>query len=378
MEAVRVLNLFTLMDRGGAETMCMNLYRNIDRSKVQFDFLVYYPQRGAYEDEIEALGGHVYRIPHLKNFPAHIRWARRFFQEHKEISIVHDHMGSNGAFICREAKQAGVETIIYHAHTAPITIFGMPPKLAIRGAFNHVMERIAWKSCNVYFACGNEAAEGFAVPLEDVHILKNAIDLGRFSFDPAIRESVREELQCGEALVLGNVARLNANKNQRFLLNVLKRLLLIQPDSLLLLVGEGPLHGELEKQANDLGIADKVKFLGVRNDVDRLLQAVDIFLFSSIKEGLPVTCIEAQAAGLPCIISDSIDPKAAVTDRCKALSLNDPIEKWVRSIIDSAGTERKDMTSVMREAGYDIRETSMRMQQFYLDCGKGTCEKDVV
>lgn len=370
MAVIRVLNLFTVMDRGGAETMCMNLYRNMDRSKVQFDFLVYYSKKGSYDDEIEALGGHVYRIPHLKDLPAHISGARRFFREHKEYAAVHDHMGSNGAFICREAKRAGVATIIYHSHGVPGPIFGVPIKLGFKRIIGRVFNKITYRSCNIYFACGNEAAKSVREISPNVHVLKNAINIGRYTFNADIRQSVREELHCGNALTVGNVARLDDNKNQKFLIDLFQQLLPLHPDSLLLLVGDGVSHDELKKHADDLGIADKVKFLGVRNDIDRLLQAMDVFVFPSIKEGLPVACIEAQAAGLPCIISDSFDPATAVTDRCMALSLDDPMEKWVRCILDAGKLERVDTTQAIRDAGYDIRETSRRMQQFYIDCAR--------
>ena len=370
MAAIRVLNLFTIMDRGGAETMCMNLYRNIDRSKVQFDFLVYYSKKGAYDDEIEALGGHVYRIPHLKNLPAHIRGARRFFREHREYAIVHDHMSSNGAFVCREAKRAGVKAIIYHSHFEPVPIMGTPPKVFFRRIINRMFFQIAMRNCNLCFACGPKAAKVFDSEL-DVRILNNAINIQKYTFDPEVRKQVRQELHCEDSLVIGNVARMDRIKNQQFLINVFKQILEIRPDSMLLLVGEGVLHVELKKHVDDLGIADKVKFLGVRNDVERLLQAMDVFVFPSIKEGLPVACIEAQAAGLPCIISDSFDPATAVTDRCMALSLDDPMERWGQCILDAGKLERVDMTQVIRAAGYDIKETSRQMQQFYIDCARG-------
>ena len=364
---LRILNLFTIMDRGGAETMCMNLYRSMGRSKVQFDFLVYFPQKGAYDDEIESLGGRIYRIAQLKHLAAHLREAELFFAEHPEYKIVHDHMGENGALICRAARKAGIKTVIYHSHAQFDPLIDKDPRVSIRRFFYRTLYRIARMYVTDLFACGVRAAQVFGSN-QHVTILNNAIDLDRFKYSPAVREKIRGELKCGNSFVIGHVGRMDFNKNQMFLLRVFRELLKVDPDSLLVLVGDGVMRKELERESERLGIAGKTRFLGVRGDVNAVLQALDVFVLPSISEGLPVSCIEAQAAGLPCVFSDSFDPETAVTENCRILSLAAPVEKWVGTVLGFRNFERKDMSPVIRAAGYDIKETAGRMENYYLNC----------
>ena len=387
---IRVLCLFTLLDRGGAETMCMNLYRNIDRSKIQFDFLVYYPQRGAYEDEIESLGGRIYRIPHLdmRHLAGHIKGAREFFHSHPEYYIVHNHMGENGAFICREAKRAGVKTIIYHSHVdvAPAFDFslfhgGLSIKKqsvdVVREKKSFVSKKqlllkmlfpIAIKNSTDYFACGANAARAFGEKKSSVTILNNAIDLSRFIYSEERANAKKTEMCCKDKFIVGNVARINTNKNQTFAIEVLKELRKIKPNAQLLFIGEGENRRNLEKQIKDEGLEDQIRFLGIRSDVDELLQVMDVFLFPSIKEGLSVACIEAQAAGLPCVLSDGLDPSTIVVpENCRVLSLSESPQIWANTIVEISNRKRQDTTAAVRERGYDIKQTSEYMQRFYLE-----------
>lgn len=364
---IRVLNLFTLLDRGGAETMCMNLYRNIDRSKIQFDFLVYYPQRGEYEDEIESLGGRIYRIPHLdpKNLYAHIKGARIFLKEHPEYNIVHDHMGENGAFICREAKKSGVKTIIYHSHTDKVPFYHFPFSIDAKLLKLRLLYPVAMNNITDKFACGKNSAKVFKSGSK-VYLLNNSINIERFQFNPAIRKKKRNELNLDNKLVIGNVARINDNKNQSFAINVISELVERNINCEMWFIGDGPLRKDLEEMAKNKRLDDRIRFLGIRSDVNELLQAMDVFLFPSKKEGLPVSCIEAQAAGLPCVFSDGFDPETKITANCKTLSLDDSIEKWAEAILSYSDFERVDTSEIVRKAGYDIKVTSKRMERFYL------------
>ena len=362
---IRVLCLFTILNRGGAETMCMNLYRNIDRSLVQFDFLVYYQQKGDYEDEIEKLGGHVYRIPHLKNISAHIKGARNFFKEHKEYSIVHNHMQSNGCFICREANKAGVKTIIYHSHAAPRPLITKDPSLTARRIRNHLLNKISLQNSNEFFACGESAAKALPEGKEKI-ILYNAINLDAFKFNPAIRKKIREANNVKDKLIIGNVARFDWNKNQRFAIEVFRELLKKKENVELWLIGDGEMKQDIEKLVHDLDLEGKVILFGVRTDVNELLQAMDIYLFPSIAEGLSVACIEAQAAGLPCIFSDGFDPHTAITDHCKIMSLSESPKAWADAIIGLNSFNREDESGKIRKAGYDIKDTSEYIKNYYL------------
>lgn len=362
---MRVLCLFTILDRGGAETMCMNLYRNIDRSKVQFDFLVYHQERGSYEDEIETLGGVVYRIPDISCIISHIRGAKAFFKEHNEYHIVHNHMQSNGSFICHEAKKAGIKTIIYHSHAAPLPTFTWDFRTSMRRLRNKLINIIALRSCTDFFACGESAAE--ALPKnQDKKIVQNAIDLKLFHYDYEKRKRVRKTLNCNNKLIIGNVGRMDMNKNQSFLIDVFQQVLLFDDASELWLIGDGILRKDLETKVQNEGLADKVRFFGVRQDVNELLQGMDVFVFTSIAEGLPVSCIEAQAAGLPCVFSDGFDKHTKVTDKCWFLSLKKDAKTWAEMILKGSKVERRDTSYILKSAGFDIEDTSTYMQEFYI------------
>lgn len=366
--AIRVLNLFTILDRGGAETMCMNLYRHIDREQVQFDFLVYHKERGQYEDEIERLGGRIYRIPPInpKSIIAHIRGARMFFRDHPEYQVVHDHMGSNGAFVLWAAKQANVKTRIYHSHGDKQSLITNSIKETFRRLVYKTLWIIAKRCSNYYFACGIRAAAVFD-RREEVYILANAIDAEEFRYNKVVRERKRQELNCNNKLIVGQVGRLDQNKNQKFSISILQCALQKRKEIELWLIGDGIQKSSLMELAKRLGIQEYVRFFGVRTDVSELLQAMDAFIFTSFSEGLPVSCIEAQAAGLPCVFSNGFDPSTIIVDdNCRVLSLSESPERWADAIIEMSSRVRQDTIAAIREKGYDIKQTSEYMQKFYL------------
>lgn len=380
---VRVLCLFTLLNRGGAETMCMNVYRNIDRRRVQFDFLVYYPQRGEYEDEIESLGGRVYRIPHLepKNIVSHIKGARKFFTEHPEYQIVHNHMGENGGLICCEAKRAGVKTIIFHSHVDLVPLFRLQSSIIVyKGkqikkrqlSLNTTEVKLrflyffAIRSATHYFACGENAAKVFRRHRNQAYIIRNGIDIEKFSFDNEIRKKKRKEMNCEDNFIVGNVGRLNNNKNQDFAIDIMSELIRIQPNAQMWFVGDGIEKDSLLQKTRKLGLHNNIRFLGVRKDVDELLQAMDVFLFTSKKEGLPVSCIEAQAAGLPCVLNNGFDPNTIITNNCSTISLQESPLTWACEIEKYSNFKRNDTSDQIKASGYDIVEVSKWLERFYL------------
>lgn len=369
-DLIRVLCLFTILNRGGAETMCMNLYRNIDRNKVQFDFLVYHKEKGVYEEEISSLGGRIYRISHPMNIRQHIKDAREFFNNHREYRIVHNHMQSNGCIICREAKRAGIKTIIYHSHSAKVPMITKSPMLTLRRARNFWLNSIAIRNSNYFFACGESAAEALPTHL-NVTIIRNAISIDQFKYDYRTRCKIREEFNCSNKLVVGHVGRFDRNKNQVFAIKVYKKVLEKKPNSELWLIGDGVFKDRIVDKIKEEGLQKSVRLLGVRTDVSELLQAMDVFIFPSIAEGLPVSCIEAQTAGLQCVFSNGFDTNTVVTDNCRVLSLTDPLEKWANVVIDLGQIERTDTSDNVRRAGYDIKETSKFMENFYLSKAKG-------
>lgn len=343
----------------------MNLYRNIDRSRVQFDFLVYHQQRGAYEDEIESLGGKIYRIPHPQELLAHIKGVKQFFLIHKDYQIIHNHMQSNGALICKIARRSGVKCIIYHSHAGPVPTLTKDVKLTMRRIRNNCLNYVAMKNSTDYFACGEEARK--AIPsLYKTKIICNAIDLNAFRYNATIRYKLRTMYSCDNKLVVGHVGRFDLKKNQIFVIEVFKTILSKKENSELWLIGDGEIRPQIENMISDLNLVGSVRLLGVRSDVNELLQAMDVFLFPSISEGLPVSCIEAQAAGLQCVFSDGFDPHTIVTPNCSVVSLSESPDKWADIILSVYKNARTDTSDMVRDAGYDIKQTSKFMESYYL------------
>jgi glycosyltransferase involved in cell wall biosynthesis len=354
---MRVLHIVSGLRRGGTEQYLMNLYRHIDRSLVQFDFLVLSEQAEVYEQEIESLGGRVYRIPPVTRRPLENLIARnRFFKGHR-YRIVEIHSSSPLRFsYAKDARRAGVERILFHAHNA----VDKPKSIAHRFAARRI-----GKWCDEELACSHVAGE-YVYADSDYVIIPNAIDLDRFRFNSETRSRLRTELQVNDAFVLGTVGRLSRQKNYDFLLQVYASLWPKIDDSILLMVGSGELRDSLEMLSHSLGINDRVRFLNDRRDVPDLLSVFDLFIMTSFYEGLSIAAVEAQAAGLPCFFSSAISEETAFSDKVKFMPLDAGPDSWARAIADSMPTGRMNSTETLRHRGYDINDLAQRMQSYYL------------
>lgn len=374
----RVLVLDTVMDRGGAETMMMNYLRHMDRTKVVYDFLVNRDYRAAYEDEIEALGGRIYRMCPMypQYFGRYKSEFRAFLTAHPEYRIVHSNLEERSYFGLREAARAGVPVRIAHAHNRPI---GFDVKSVFREYFRMRLP----KYVTHMFACGQEAGDWlFGEQRRDQVIQqRNAIDTALYRYDRSVAAEVRAEFGTPDGtFVLGHVGRFFPQKNHEFLIDIFAALHRMRPDSELWLVGGGELNDELKNRirakADELGLHDVVRFLGVRSDVNRIMQGMDAFVLPSLFEGLPVTMIEAQAAGLPCTISDKVPPQCAITDDVQIVPLDASPEQWAERICAQAdarghGAEadshRARGPQRVSDAGFDITANAAWLQRFYLD-----------
>lgn len=362
---VRILNMFTIMNRGGAETMVMNYYRKIDRNKVQFDFLVHRDEKGAYEDEIKALGGRIYRmIPiYPQNFKKYKKLLESFFDEHREYKIIHSHMSELGYFAFREAKIQGIPIRICHAHNSP---HGFDLKMIMRTYLKRKMIPFVTHM----FTCGEESAEWlYGKKYRNQFIqLNNAIDTKNFIFNKNIESNVRKELNIENKFVVGHVGRFCEQKNHKRLISLFYEIQKLKSDSILVLIGKGDLEIGIKKQIENLGITNKVIFLGLKSDVYRYMQAFDIFLFPSLFEGLPVTMVEAQAAGLQCFISDRIPLQCVITNNVELFSLDEKDQIIVSRIIElHKGYKRKDMSKEIIKSGFDIEENVKWLEDFYIN-----------
>lgn len=362
---VRVLHVFGRLDRGGAETMVMNLYREIDRTKVQFDFVVCTQDTGAYEEEIRQLGGRVFRVPRFGPASA-LAFCRAFeglFTAHPELMIVHGHLRSTATLYLGIAKRHGRLTIA-HSHS---TSSGR----GIAAAVKNVLQRGIRHKADYLLACSDSAGRwlfGAGAPArENYRVLPNAVDTKSFTYDNAIRQRVRRELNLTESFVVGHIGSFLPVKNHEFLLRVFEALHLRQDKARLLVVGDGPLRADIETRIRERGLSDSVILAGTRRDIPALLMAMDVFVLPSFWEGLPVTAIEAQATGVRCVFSDSITKEAAITALCTFLSLEAGVATWAETILSFQGDgARAGMAQAVKRAGYDIEDTAKKMQDFYL------------
>lgn len=361
---LRVLHVVVNMNLGGAETLLMNLYRNIDRSKIQFDFLTC--KEGVFDEEILKLGGKVYRIPYITEV-GHSKYLKAltdFFMNTSQYQIVHSHMDKMSGFVLRAAKKAGVSVRIAHSHStrseggAAARIYKWYAGTMIR------------KCATDFVSCSREAAEWLFGNKEDRTILlKNGIDLEQFKFSQKVRESIRSELKIKEnQFIVGHVGRFSMPKNHSYLLEVFKDFLSYREEAILLLVGDGPLLPQIKRKVEEMKLTKNVKFLGSRSDVEQLLQAFDIFLFPSVFEGFPISVIEAQATGLPCLISDSITKEIDMgLGLVQSLSLKNK-KLWIDKMQDIYGihsTRNSKLISLISKNGFDIKNSTDYLREFY-------------
>ena len=358
---IRILHVVTYMGRGGLETMLMNYYRNIDKSKVQFDFLVHRDFEADYDAEILAMGGRIYRLPRLNPFSKnYLSKLDAFFAEHKEYEIVHSHLDCMAGIPLKYAKKHGIPTRIAHAHSSNQT---KDKKYILKLFFKKNIKKYA----NRLYGCSNAAGK-WMFETDNFDVLNNAIDTPQYVFDKNKRKVVRNELNVlQDSVVVGHVGRFSAPKNHSFIIDVFNEFQKKEEKAVLLLVGDGELKSEIEKKASELNISDKIIFTGVRTDVNDLLQAMDVFLFPSIYEGLPVSIVEAQASGLPCIISDKVPIQCKITEDVYQLSLNDSIDRWVSQTEICAKLPRENKYNDICQAGFDIKESAEALEKTYLN-----------
>ena len=355
---LRVLQVVNYMDRGGLETMLMNYYRHIDRNRIQFDFLVHRDVTAQYDAEIKQLGGNIYHMPPLNPLsPSYQEKEMQFFRSHA-YSVVHCHMDCMSAFPLFHAKSAGVPVRIAHSHNSSQNKdLKYPVKLLCKQLIPH--------SATQLFACSEDAGH-FMFGNHHFQIMRNAIELKKFLFNSDVREEVRKELNVRDNVVLGNVANFSLVKNHSFLLDIFFNYHQLNPKSKLLLVGDGSGRKNIEDKIRALELHDHVFLTGVRSDVYRLLQAMDVFVFPSLFEGLPVTMVEAQAAGLPCVISDTVPKDTDITDLVTRVSLKAPLQQWISAIDVASKTTRADQSVQIKRSGFDIEENAKWLENFYL------------
>ncbi len=349
----RLLCIVGSLNAGGAETFLMKVYRSLDRTKYQMDFCVANQEVGVYEDEIELLGGKIYPIPHKSDGYKKFKDALyKVVNEGGYTKVLRITSNAAGFIDLKIAKEAGATRCIARSSNSSDGE-GLSVKV-----INSVSRLLYMRYVDVMVAPSDLAAlytfGKKAVSAGKVQKLNNAVDLDIFQYSSEGRKRIREEFCLGDGLVVGHIGRFTKQKNHRFLIQVFSEIRKHQ-DTKLLLVGKGELEKELRGQIEYLGLTKDVVFTGTRKDVPDLLSAMDVMVFPSFYEGMPNTVIEAQATGLPCLISDSITKEADITGLVEFFSLSKSAHDWAVNAINLGIKERKDTHDEFISQGYDIQ-----------------------
>jgi len=356
-----VLHVVGTMNRGGAETFIMNILRNIDRDKFEFYFLCFNDNKFDYEDEIIALGATIVRVPDVKKtgIIKHIGNIRRVIRKY-HIDIVHSHTSYNMVFSLIAARLEDVVKRLAHSHSAGSrTTPTLVKKLYIvttRALINHTATR--------RLACGTVAGVAF-YGAKEFTIVYNGIDLKQFTLNGSKRAALRASFGVNEQeTVVMHVGRFHEVKNHTFLLDIFNEYQKINSDSHLFLLGDGPLRKDIENKTNTLGLAKKVRFLGVRSDTSDLYNIADIFVLPSLYEGLPVVLVEAQVNGLRCLVSDTVDQTSKITNYLDFLPLGNGALDWAIEI-DSLDKSRAEAPKELIGGAYDIKTSVKDIESLY-------------
>ncbi|MCU4499503.1 glycosyltransferase [Acinetobacter radioresistens] len=366
---IRVLHIVGKMDRAGAETMLINLYRHIDRTQVQFDFVTFTTDQGDYDEEILALGGKIFPIIASNSIERMFKLTS-FLKQHSEYQIVHAHMLLNNAFHLLAAKKAGIPHRISHSHTTSNGKSGIIAKLYEKFAI-YLNKILSTKK----IACGKEAAEYLFNTSKNVWLLNNAIDLKLYNeislSNKNYWKTIKSDIQ---NLKIIQVGRLNEVKNHTFSLEIAKRLKEQDVDFTFFIVGQGPLEDLIRRKVQDYGLEENVFLLGVRNDVPSLMAGADVMLMPSLHEGFPVVLVEAQAIGLKSLISTNISTEVElVVGLVEFLDLN-YIDDWISNLqnIKVKNANAPSNIKILSSQGFDIIQNSFELLNLYKSMSNNT------
>lgn len=367
MEKIKILYFVDRLKTGGIQVHIKNTMQYMDLNRFQIDFLLF-DDGHIYEmeDYFRRLGCQICKVTRPQSNPVKaVMELNKFFDAHTGYSIVEAHGSSKGAIVLYFAKKHGIPCRISHSHNTKFNSENLLDRM-----LGNILKVANCRLATDYFACSEVAWDWlfkhwYAKKLPR-HVLKPSIDVARYRYSETVRKDVRQELNLGNSLVIGNVSRFSPVKNHSFLVDVFSALLHEVPGAKLLLVGEGDLLDDTQNKCRQLGIADHVVFTGLRKDVERLVQAIDIFLMPSLYEGLPLVAIEAQAAGVPCVFSDAVTKECEILPESVFLPLCDSAEMWAEKIKKIADTYvRTDTGSVLLREGFDAKETAARLNDYY-------------
>lgn len=366
---MRILHMIGALEMGGSQAMVMSIYRAINREKVQFDFIIDNDKVNVYAEEIRQLGGKIFQLPKFngKNYRQVRRAWEKFLSEHPEYKILHSHVRSYAALYIPIAKKYGLKTII-HSHN---TSNGR----GIAALGKKILQYPLRFQADYFFGCSEIAGQWLfgkkIVKSSRYFMLKNAVDMDRFSFRKPIRDQIRQEMGADEnALLIGHVGRMHPQKNHSFLIDCFAKIAEQRNDAKLVLLGDGEHRKAIVEQIKQLGLQDHVLMLGLKKNVEDYFSAMDCFVLPSLHEGLPVVVVEAQANGLPCFISDTVTKEVQLSELVQYLSITQGESPWVEAVL-SADLNRKDVSEQIRSSGFCVQSSSQWLCNFY---GEIVCE----
>ena len=363
-EPIRVAQIVGKWIGGGVESVVMNYYRYIDRTKIQFDFICDEDSTNIPYEEIEKLGGKVILIPPYQKVFKYHKVLKKILKD-ADYKIVHSHINTLSVFSLFAAKCARIPVRIAHSHSTT------NKKEKKKNALKQLLRTFSKLFATDYMCCSELAGRWLFGNKEydkgNVYLLNNAIDIDKFKYNEEVRKRKREELNIQDnTLVIGNVGRFVEQKNHRFLIDIFNEIHKQNDNSILLLAGQGPLMGEIKIKVKNLGLEKCVKFLGQRKDINELYQAFDVFCLPSLYEGLPVVGVEAQATGLLCVFSKDMTKETKILESTQFLSLNQKASEWAKIILDKSKLNcKKDTSKEMSENGFDINIEANKLEKIY-------------
>lgn len=361
---IRIAQIIGKWLGGGVESVVMNYYRHIDRSKIQFDFICDEDSTNIPYDEINSLGGKVILIPPYQKVIKYHNELKKVLKD-GNYKIVHSHINTLSVFSLWAAKSAGVPIRIAHSHSTT------NKKEKKKNLMKQVLKHFSKVFATDYMCCSELAGRWLFGDKEydrgNVYLLNNAIDLDKFKYDENIRKEKRKELNISDdTLVIGHVGRFVEQKNHRFLIDIFNEVHKERENSILLLAGQGPLIDEIKEKVSGLGLNESVRFLGQRKDIDKLYQAFDVFLLPSLYEGLPVVGVEAQATGLLCILSDDMTSETKILATTRFISLNHSARKWSEILLEQYSKfKRKNTEDEITNNNFNIKKEKNKLENKY-------------
>ncbi|MDQ1000334.1 glycosyltransferase EpsF [Neobacillus niacini] len=369
----RILHVVSSMNRGGAETMIMNLYRQIDRTKIQFDFVSHVTDKSAYDDEILSLGGRIYKIPSLGHSGpvSYTKNLCNILKKNGPFTAVHAHTDFQTGFAALAARLSGVKVRICHSHNT-----AWKPNLRMRdNVLFWFCKQLISSNATSYCACGDEAARflfsDYVYNSGQVRYLQNGIDLELFKqYYDADRQHIRAQFGISDdTILIGHVGRFYEQKNHVFIVNLAEKMKKRGLNFKIFLVGDGPLRSDIEKRVVNKGLDNHFKFLGVRDDVPMLMRIFDVFILPSLFEGLPVVLVESQAIGTPCLVSDVVTDEADLgLGLIVKRKLNEPLEKWITEILNINKLKRPIWEKIhmnLSKRGYNVQDNIVILDDLY-------------